>query len=206
MRTSTHWTLLLAAASLATLVITPAIAGPRVQALYASVGESTRTPPGWVQFCSDRPAECAADKAVSRNVELTPTAMRELEEINRLVNGAIKPMTDLKHHGVLENWSYAEDGYGDCEDYALVKRKKLIERGWPRSALLMTVVRDRKGLGHAVLTVRTDKGDFVLDNQIKKVVLWTQTGYRFVKRQSQADPNTWVSLGTPRPTAQVATR
>ncbi len=49
-----------------------------------------------------------------------------------------------------------EDGYGDCEDYALLKRKMLMQAGWPREALLMTVVRDKKGEGHAVLTVKTD--------------------------------------------------
>ena len=77
----------------------------------------------------------------------------------------------------------------------LFKRKMLIEAGWPREALLITVVRDKKGEGHAVLTVKTDKGEFVLDNQNENVLPWTETGYRFVKRQSQSDPNVWVSLG-----------
>jgi hypothetical protein len=71
----------------------------------------------------------------------------------------------------------------------------LIEAGWPREALLITVVRDKKGEGHAVLTVKTDKGEYVLDNQNENVLAWTETGYRFVKRQSQSDPNVWVSLG-----------
>ena len=62
------------------------------------------------------------------------------------------------------------DGYGDCEDYVLLKRKMLIDAGWPREALLITVVRDRKGEGHAVLTVKTDKGELVLDNQNENVV------------------------------------
>ena len=61
------------------------------------------------------------------------------------------------------------------------------------------MVRDRHGDGHAVLTVKTDKGEFVLDNQNDEILLWSDTGYRFVKRQSQADPNVWVSLGDPRP-------
>lgn len=203
MRAHLRQTILLLAVVLAT---TPAAAGPRAQLLYATVGEATRTPPGWTQFCGDLPAECSADKTAARNVELTDAAMQELIQVNRLVNTSIRPMTDLKHHGVIEKWSYPDDGIGDCEDYALLKRKMLMERGWPRSALLMTIVRDRKGDGHAVLTVHTNKGDYVLDNQNKKVVLWTETGYKFVKRQSETDPNTWVSLGTPRPTPQVAAR
>ena len=74
-------------------------------------------------------------------------------------------MTDMDHWGVVERWNYPDDGYGDCEDYALLKRRMLIEAGWPREALLMTVVRDKRGDGHAVLTVKTDKGEFILDNQ-----------------------------------------
>ena len=85
--------------------------------------------------------------------------------INKWVNEPIKPMTDLEHWGVVEKWSYPDDGYGDCEDYVLLKRRMLIQAGWPREALLITVVRDKKGEGHAVLTVKTDKGEFILDNQ-----------------------------------------
>ena len=62
----------------------------------------------------------------------------------------------------------------------------------------MTVVREKNGNGHAVLTVKTDKGEFILDNQEEKVLLWSETNYRFVKRQAQFDPNRWVSLGDPR--------
>src|SRR5204862_6009211 len=98
-----------------------------------------------------------------------------------------------------EKWSYPTDGYGDCEDYVLQKRKMLIDAGWPREALLITVVRDKKGDGHAVLTVKSDKGEFILDNQNEEVLLWTETGYRFVKRQSQHDVSVWVSLGDQRP-------
>ena len=108
-------------------------------------------------------------------------------------------MTDMDHWGVVEKWSYPDDGKGDCEDYVLLKRRMLMQAGWPREALLITVVRDKKGDGHAVLTVKTDKGDFILDNQEEQVLLWSDTGYRFVKRQSQSNPNNWVSLGDPRP-------
>ena len=119
-------------------------------------------------------------------------------KVNAWVNEAIKPMTDLEHWGVVERWNYPDDGYGDCEDYVLLKRRMLIQAGWPREALLITVVRDKKGDGHAVLTIKTDRGEFVLDNQEPQVLPWTKTGYRFVKRQSQSDPNVWVSLDEPR--------
>ena len=87
------------------------------------------------------------------------------------------------------------DGKGDCKIYALFKRKLLIERGFPRQALLMTIVRDLSGEGHAVLTVKTDRGDFVLDNLSQDVRPWSATGYQFYKRQAQDDPNVWLSLG-----------
>jgi predicted transglutaminase-like cysteine proteinase len=113
-------------------------------------------------------------------------------------------MTDLEHYGVVEKWAYPEDGYGDCEDYVLLKRRMLMQIGWPRGALLITVVRDKKGDGHAVLTVRSDKGEFILDNQEAEILPWSETGYRYVKRQSQSDPNVWVSLGDNRPITYVA--
>jgi predicted transglutaminase-like cysteine proteinase len=86
----------------------------------------------------------------------------------------------------------------------LLKRRMLMQAGWPRQALLITVVRDKQGDGHAVLTVKTDKGEFILDNQTEEVLLWSETEYRFVKRQSQIDPNLWIALGDPRPAAATA--
>ena len=96
---------------------------------------------------------------------LTPKAWSDLVKVNDWVNETIKPLTDLEHWGVVERWNYPDDGYGDCEDYVLLKRRMLMQAGWPREALLITVVRDKKGDGHAVLTVKTDRGEFVLDNQ-----------------------------------------
>ncbi|MEX0840913.1 MAG: transglutaminase-like cysteine peptidase [Xanthobacteraceae bacterium] len=171
-------------------------AGPQ-QPIFISVGQSARPPIGWVQFCSDQPAECGVAPNSARDVVLTTKAWNDLVRINRWANENVKPITDLEHWGTVERWNYPNDGYGDCEDYVLLKRQMLVKAGWPRGALLITVVRDKKGDGHAVLTVKTDQGEFVLDNQNEKIVLWSDSGYRFVKRQSQADPNSWVALGEP---------
>jgi predicted transglutaminase-like cysteine proteinase len=173
--------------------------------VYASLGDITRAPIGWVEFCSSNPGECPGGTSQPRDIVLTQTAWRDLLRVNRWVNDTVKPMTDMEHWGVIEKWSLPLDGYGDCEDYVLMKRKMLIDAGWPREALLITVVRDRNGEGHAILTVKTDKGEFVLDNQNENVVAWNETGYRFVKRQSQSDPNVWVSLGDNRPAVATAT-
>jgi predicted transglutaminase-like cysteine proteinase len=180
-----------------------ASAGERV--LYASLSGATRAPIGWIEFCSENPEECRGGPTTPRDIVMTQQAWKDLLAVNHWVNETIKPMTDMDHWGVVEKWSYPTDGYGDCEDYVLMKRKILIEAGWPREALLITVVRDKKGDGHAVLTVKSDKGEFILDNQNEDVLSWTETGYRYVKRQSQADPNVWVSLGDTRPAVATAT-
>jgi predicted transglutaminase-like cysteine proteinase len=182
-----------------------AVAAPVERVLYSPVGEVSRAPIGWVDFCNDQPKECAVRPTPPRDVVLSAAAWRDLVRINHHVNTTIKPITDLEHWGTVEKWSYPDDGYGDCEDYVLLKRRMLLEAGWPREALLITVVRDTRGDGHAVLTVRTTKGEFILDNQNEKVLPWTETGYRFVKRQSQSDPNVWVLLSHPRPEAVTAT-
>lgn len=198
----------LSAAVLAATLLsgTAAHAGPE-RLVHVRVSDYTRAPIGWVEFCSVTPAECAAAPSAPRDVVLSSKAWKDLVRVNKWVNDTIKPITDIEHWGVVERWSYPDDGYGDCEDYVLLKRRMLISAGWPREALLITVVRDKKDEGHAVLTVKTDKGDFILDNQKEDVLLWSETGYRFVKRQSQSDINTWVALGDPRPaTATTASR
>jgi predicted transglutaminase-like cysteine proteinase len=172
--------------------------------LYASIGDVTRAPIGWVEFCADSPQECPRGASQPRDIVLSQTAWRDLVRVNRWVNENVKPMTDMEHWGVVEKWSLPTDGYGDCEDYVRLKRKMLIDAGWPREALLITVVRDKNDEGHAVLTVKTDKGEFILDNQNENIVSWTETGYRFVKRQSQNDPNVWVALGDNHPAVATA--
>src|SRR5215510_16050097 len=197
-------------AGLAAAIILVAFAGPEAQAaserpMFIAIGASSRAPIGWTEFCAENRQECNTKPMEARDVVLSPTAWRDLVRVNRWVNTKIKPLTDMEHWGVVERWSYPDDGYGDCEDYVLLKRRMLIQAGWPRSALLITVVRDQRGDGHAVLTVKTDKGEFILDNQNEAVLLWSETSYRFVKRQSQTDPNIWVSLGDQRPAAATAT-
>ncbi len=173
--------------------------------LFVSLGDNSRPPIGWIQFCSEYPKDCTGATSSPRDVVLNGKSWKDLVRINKFVNDSIKPITDMDHWGVVEKWSYPDDGYGDCEEYVLIKRKMLAQAGWPIEALLITVVRQTSGDGHAVLTVKTDKGEFVLDNLQPDIRLWSETDYRFVKRQSQVDPNVWVSLGDPRPATATAT-
>jgi len=150
-------------------------------------------PVGFIKFCAISPKDCRRSRQDTRRVALTPSKWRDLEEVNHIVNSTVLPVTDKELYGEIERWSYPKR-YGDCEDYVLLKRKLLAERGWPMSALLITVVRDELGDGHAVLTARTAQGDFTLDNKRKEVLVWYKLPYQFVKRQSYLNPSLWVSL------------
>lgn len=161
---------------------------------FAPAGEQTSVPIGASKFCKANRADCGVNRTVVEAMPLDEERWAQLVNINNLVNAAIVPVTDIDYYRQDEVWAYPTDGYGDCEDYALAKRKALIADGWHPSTLLITVVRQQDGDGHAVLMVRTDRGDLVLDNQDGRVLLWNQTPYQYLKRQSQADASRWVDL------------
>lgn len=174
------------------------------QSAFMRIYGAAQAPYGFVRFCEANPSSCIVQSADEIRFQATPERLSDLDEVNRSVNRAIKPMTDLELYGVSEYWTLP-DTKGDCEDYALMKRQVLMQRGWPASALLMTVVRDEKGDGHAVLTARTAQGDFVLDNKVDDVKLWNKTGYEFVMRQSFINPRIWVSLDPAQATVPSST-
>jgi predicted transglutaminase-like cysteine proteinase len=194
-----------AGATLMAAALAAPIAKASDHALFINVGAVTRPPIGWIGFCAEYARECETRPLEARDVVLTPRTWNDLARINKWVNESVRPVTDMEHWGMIDRWNYPDDGYGDCEDYVLLKRRMLMQAGWPRQALLITVVIDKNGDGHAVLTVKSDKGEFVLDNQSPEIMLWSDTGYQFVKRQSQTDPNVWVSLGDPRSAVATAT-
>jgi predicted transglutaminase-like cysteine proteinase len=148
----------------------------------------------WTKFCDINPAECAINANEAEVIELTPQIWKTIVSVNQRVNSSIKAVTDADHWGVVDIWDFAEDGRGDCEDFQLLKRRILAESGLPRRAMRMTVVIDELGEGHAVLVVRTNRGDYVLDNKTSSVLPWSRTGYVYIKRESQ-DHVGWVSLG-----------
>lgn len=163
----------------------------------ASVGFVTTSPAGWIDFCARYEGECAGGVREARDIHLTLKIWKEIERVNRFVNKTIEPVSDFDHWGVIDQWDLPYDGKGDCEDYVLLKRKILIDQGLPRQALLVTVVKDEHGDGHAVLTIKTDRGEFLLDNMNDEVRAWHDAPYVFVKRQSQQDQNLWEQIGPP---------
>ena len=170
------------------------IAGVPIASAPANASGDARAPYAWSDLCKRSPVECRVDVNEAERVEMTPKLWKAMIALNTRINREIEAVTDEDHWGVVDRWDLPEDGKGDCEDFALLKRKRLAEAGVPRRAMLMTVVIDEENAGHAVLMVRTDRGDFILDNKRNAVLPWSQTGYVYVKRESQARTG-WTSLG-----------
>lgn len=179
------------------------IGGQNVGSPFMRVYSMSLPPIGYVRFCERNPADCMEKVGSSERVELTEARWAELVSVNRFVNQEIYPVTDEELYGRVEFWTYP-NGKGDCEDYVLMKRRILLERGWPMGSLLITVVLDEEGAGHAILTARTTGGDFILDNKREDVLAWSDTPYRFLKRQSYRNPQIWMSLYPAVDTAPVA--
>ena len=153
----------------------------------------TLPPIGFVKFCIENPTECVATGSTDKPMAISPEQWNLVFQVNTFVNGKIAPVSDMELYGQAEYWTYPTTA-GDCEDYLLLKKRYLEGLGFPSSALLITVVLDEKKEGHAVLTLATDGGDFILDNRRNEVLDWEKANYTFLKRQSSANPRQWVAL------------
>lgn len=176
-------------------------AGPSVseEAIPDSVsiqlGTTTFSPFGHENFCKIHPQECNVLSPDTTPLHLTQEIWNDMVRINDSVNKSIYPMTDMELYGREENWEYPVHA-GDCEDFALQKRKLLLQKGLPHASLLLTVVNKRdNGAAHAVLTVRTDRGDYFLDNMRRFPYPVDKADYNIVKAQNPANSGRWVSVG-----------
>lgn len=168
-------------------------ANPASKSHWMPTGERTSQPIGHYEFCERHPAECSILNKNSAPLTLNQKVWQEIITINAKINEQIAPRTDMEVWGHEEYWEYPTTA-GDCDDYMLLKRRELIALGIPANTLLMTVVRQPNGEGHAVLTIRTDRGDFILDNMDQRVRLWNDTDYTYLKRQSTTNTGVWVSI------------
>lgn len=174
--------------------------------LFAAIGAATKAPSGWQQFCAENAEECRPGADQARDVVLTPELLQQLYETNKYVNDRVAWTSDDALYGKAERWTLPLDR-GDCEDIVLLKRKMLAKLGWPQGSLLITTV-EEPGLAkgrHAVLTVRSDRGEMILDNQTPEILFWYETKYRYLSRQSATDPNVWVAFGSEQPKPPVLT-
>lgn len=188
-------TIILVSIGMALPSVSPAAATPLLigDAAFAKEGGITSTPVGAAQFCGSHAGECGPDVPAAAHIELTEGLWAQMTSVNDEVNTRIAPETDQDLYGRDEYWTYPTTA-GDCEDYALEKRRELLDRGFPASALLIAVVRRPDGDGHAVLMARTDRGDLILDNLVGTIVTWNRTPYQYVKRQSEFDAGRWVTI------------
>jgi predicted transglutaminase-like cysteine proteinase len=178
---------------------------PDKTAISATTYGKTLPPIGYVEFCGRNEDECKFSGGKAEPLALNDAAWNQIRQVNNYVNTRIRPATDKEVYGVADYWTYPVDA-GDCEDYVLLKKRYLEGLGISAEQLLITVVLDENSEGHAVLTVLTDKGDYVLDNRRQDILRWNDTGYTFLKRQSQEQANKWVSLQkapTTRTTSQI---
>ena len=179
-----------------------AYAGPA----FMHTGGRTTQPVGHYEFCQKLPQECNERTPKQAPSELTRKLWATIVAVNNSVNTRITPRTDMEQWGKEEVWSYPDNGFGDCEDYALEKRRELMSAGVPAGNLLMTVARQPNGDGHAVLTVRTSLGEFILDNLEPRVLSWTDTDYTYLKRQSDQNSGVWVTINDGRADAVASVR
>lgn len=162
--------------------------------------------PQWPRLTGNRlidATQAATPVADYVRIDLDRDAMTILKTVNRRVNHDLIADTDAHVYQVNDYWeapALTRGARGDCEDFALVKRRLLIAAGIPATALSLAIVRTRYGEDHAVLVVATRQGDFVLDNLASRVRPWQKTGYDWVSRQGPGDDLGWVSL-TPVPSA-----
>jgi predicted transglutaminase-like cysteine proteinase len=157
--------------------------------------QAVNAPPGYVDFCARNPRDCGSANVRKDMIGMNAERWMEVSAINIHTNQSVTSGNDLELFGEDEHWTIAQAA-GDCEDYVLLKKKRLEELGYPSSALLITVVMDENNEGHAVLTIAADTGDYVLDNRRDEILPFASTGYQFIKRQSQLDPQRWVSLAS----------
>ncbi|MEJ6783123.1 transglutaminase-like cysteine peptidase [Aminobacter sp. Piv2-1] len=193
--------LVLLAATLQAGAIGTALAVPSVM----QTNGRTTQPVGHYELCKRLPDECSQKTDVRAPVELTRTLWQAMVDINNEVNTAVAPRTDMEMWGKEEVWSYPASA-GDCEDYALEKRRKLMELGVPAGDLLLTVARQPNGEGHAVLTVRTSMGEYILDNLDPRIMAWDETVYTYLKRQSERNSGVWIGINDGRADSVASVR
>jgi len=182
---------LLMTAALGFVALSGAAIAPAKAGQWSEAGGITSIPYGHLDYCKRSPRDCSSHRALAP-MKLTPDRMKLLQSVNASVNAAIKPVSDQDNYGKRDYWTIPKNGKGDCEDYVLLKRAKLMARGISPSQLLITMVQGSEA--HIVLTARTDHGDYILDNMRADVLPVEKTSYRYIKMQSPSHSGQWVSI------------
>ena len=124
----------------------------------------------------------------------TDATLKLAKTTNSQINRTTRQVADDRQYGGADTWALPTARGGDCEDFVLLKKKVLVSQGIPPETLLIATVLDRKRAPHAVLILRTDAGDFVLDNLRNQIKHWTETGYTFLRMQDPKAPRRWHAV------------
>jgi predicted transglutaminase-like cysteine proteinase len=173
-------------------ILAALVAGPVLPACAGSTiatGAPVVPPSGFIHFCVKHSDECLVSGQDAARMELTAARQGELREVQARINAAIEPRENPSHL-----WEYARAGHGDCNTFALTKRRALIALGWPEETLLLAAVYTEHNEGHLVLVARTSQGDLVLDNRLPRIAEWSVLPYRWVSMQSQMSPARWLRV------------
>lgn len=173
-------------ASLLALSLAPAALATESRAAHIAVRHFTLAPFGYIKFCKAHPADCRGGGA--NTIAAGRTAMTSLRRVNLTVNSSVRPQSEQG-----DTWEIGLKS-GDCEDFALAKRRQLIREGFPPSALRIAVALTRNAEAHAVLVVRTDAGDLVLDNLTNAIMTWNETNLLWNKIASDQNPRIWLAI------------
>lgn len=158
-------------------------------AAFLPVQGASTAPAGAASICATYDWACAG---ATHAAPVGADVLKLAAKINRSANAAIRPVSDLEQYSSAERWALPTARGGDCEDYALFKKMKLVEAGVSPDRLLMAAVLDRRRNIHAVLVLRTDMGDFILDNLTDRVLPWNKTGYAYLRMQDPRQPSRWI--------------
>lgn len=161
---------------------------------HIELGRPTLPPFAYSVFCLRYESECRSRRSFRGGpIRLTEERWADLQDVNRAVNLAIVPVrNDLGLAG--EEWVLNPD-QGDCNDYAVSKRRNLLQRGWPARVLLLSEVVVNSGEHHLVLLVRTRSGDLVLDNLTAQIKPWSRVPYRWFRVQMPSHSRLWATVG-----------
>ena len=165
-------------------------ASARDTAFITSVAASP-PPSGAQQLCRQYAWACAQTAAASMP---SHQELKLVKQINRRVNSSTREVTDQSQYKTRELWALPTSLGGDCEDFALLKKRDLIKAGIDPRKLLIATVLDTRRNSHAVLVYRSNQGDLVLDNLTNRIKPWSQTRYLFLRMQDPKQPRQWVGV------------
>lgn len=152
---------------------------------------SSPPPSGAANLCAQYNWACAGKRSVSMSSQ---QELKVVEQVNRRVNRSTREVTDQSQYKTTERWALPTARGGDCEDFALLKKRDLIHAGVDPSKLLIATVLDTRRVPHAVLVYRSSNGDLVLDNLTNRIKPWTATRYLFLRMQDPNRPGRWVGV------------